>query len=324
MSVTSCAVWMGHGRRLRRPAPRPSRGFIPSSMTLCGRSWTPAPTETSGGQPSRRGSSSAMSMRPCSAAMSERRATSVALTSTPARRERRLVSSTCSRFPRAPWRIWPTPRSTSTRGFSPPRARMDRPAWRRSMACEPTSAKRRWVEAAGTRSDRCRGSDGARRTTVINRLERTLGLGPRWIVTHIMSPPEVREGGLVAADDFDDLFQRERTPMVRLAFLMLGSEALAEEVVQDGFVAVLERWDGLDNPGAYLRRCVVNGCIGHTRRAKRWAPSPIVTEAELATDHMLDAVRRLAPQRRAMVVLRFYADLTQDEIADLLRVPVGT
>ena len=128
----------------------------------------------------------------------------------------------------------------------------------------------------------------------------------------------------MAADDFDDLFTRERTPMVRLAFLMLGSEALAEEVVQDSFIAVLERWDELDNPGAYLRRCVVNGCIGQSRRAKRWAPGPVATQAELATDHMLDAVRRLAPQRRAMVVLRFYNDMTQDDIAGALRVPVGT
>ncbi|HEV7758949.1 MAG TPA: sigma-70 family RNA polymerase sigma factor [Acidimicrobiales bacterium] len=128
----------------------------------------------------------------------------------------------------------------------------------------------------------------------------------------------------MAADDFDDIFNRERTPMVRLAFLMLGSEALAEEVVQDGFVAVLERWDRLDNPGAYLRRCVVNGCIGQSRRARRWTPPPTDTSAELATDHMLDAVRQLSPQRQAMVVLRFYADMTQDEIADALQVPVGT
>jgi RNA polymerase sigma factor (sigma-70 family) len=132
---------------------------------------------------------------------------------------------------------------------------------------------------------------------------------------------------LAAGDNFDDVFNRERTPMVRLAFLMLGSETLAEEVVQDGFVALLERWDSINNPGAYLRRCVVNGCIGQSKRARRWTPAPedlADTGAEPATDHMLDAVRRLAPQRQAMVVLRFYADMTQDEIADTLAVPVGT
>lgn len=128
----------------------------------------------------------------------------------------------------------------------------------------------------------------------------------------------------MATDDFSAIFTRERTPMVRLAFLMLGSEARAEEVVQDGFVALLERWDRVDNPGAYLRRCVVNGCIGQHRRAALHVPPPATSIAELATDHMLDAVRRLSPQRRAMVVLRYYADLTQEEIADALQVRVGT
>jgi RNA polymerase sigma factor (sigma-70 family) len=129
----------------------------------------------------------------------------------------------------------------------------------------------------------------------------------------------------VAADDFDAVFTRERVPMVRLAYLMLGEEVHAEEVVQDAFVSVLERWDRLDNPGAYLRRCVVNGCLGRMRRARRSVPALLVrTEADLATDHTLDAVRRLSPQRQAMVVLRYYADMTQDEIADTLRLPVGT
>jgi RNA polymerase sigma factor (sigma-70 family) len=129
----------------------------------------------------------------------------------------------------------------------------------------------------------------------------------------------------VESDDFETVFLRERTPMVRLAFLMLGSEALAEEVVQEAFVTVLERWQRVDNPGGYLRRCVVNGCLGQLRRARRPVPEPVgAPTVELATDHTLDAVRRLSPQRQAMVVLRFYADMTQDEIADTLRLPVGT
>lgn len=130
---------------------------------------------------------------------------------------------------------------------------------------------------------------------------------------------------MVLADDFDMVFTRERTPMVRLAFLMLGSEAVAEEVVHDGFVAVLERWDRLDNPGAYLRTCVVNGCLRQMRRARRLRAVPVAAgEAQLATDHTLDAVRQLPAQRHAMVVLRFYADMTQDEIAATLGLPVGT
>ena len=128
-----------------------------------------------------------------------------------------------------------------------------------------------------------------------------------------------------ADDDFETVFLRERTPMVRLAFLMLGSEAQSEEVVQDAFITVLERWSQVDNPGGYLRRCVVNGCLRQLRRARRPVPQPVgAPVADLATDHTLDAVRRLRPQRQAMVVLRFYADMTQDEIADTLGLSVGT
>ncbi len=128
----------------------------------------------------------------------------------------------------------------------------------------------------------------------------------------------------MTADNFEAVFARERTPMVRLAFLMLGSEALAEEVVQDGFVSLLERWVSVDNPGAYLRRCVVNGCLSHTRRLRRIPVPPVPADAVLATDHVLDAVRRLPARRQALVVLRYYADMTQEEIAATLRVPVGT
>jgi RNA polymerase sigma-70 factor (sigma-E family) len=131
--------------------------------------------------------------------------------------------------------------------------------------------------------------------------------------------------GGTAAGDFDEVFTRERVPMVRLAYLMVGSQALAEEIVQDAFVSVLERWHRLDAPGAYLRRCVVNGCLSQRRR-RRLADRELrpVRAVELEADHTLDALRHLAAPRRAMVVLRYYADLSQEEIAVVLGVKVGT
>ena len=66
--------------------------------------------------------------------------------------------------------------------------------------------------------------------------------------------------------EFERLFVVERMPMVRLAALLVGSRAIAEEVVQDAFAAVSERWDGLDRPGGYLRTAVVNGCAQVLRR----------------------------------------------------------
>ena len=74
----------------------------------------------------------------------------------------------------------------------------------------------------------------------------------------------------LAPDSVDDamvaLFHAERDGLVRMATLMVGSAAIAEEVVQDAFAGVAPRWESIDQPGAYLRRSVVNGCAQVLRR----------------------------------------------------------
>ena len=128
------------------------------------------------------------------------------------------------------------------------------------------------------------------------------------------------------AAGFDDLFLAERRPLTRLAYLLVGSEAVAEEVVQDAFAQVYERWTRLDRPGAYLRTCVVNG----SRRAgkRRSRELRVVRLSETAVDlearEMLDALSRLRPEWRAVVVLRFYGDMSQEEIAEVLGMRLGT
>ena len=62
----------------------------------------------------------------------------------------------------------------------------------------------------------------------------------------------------VAATTFEDLFRSRYEPMVRVAFLLVGSRAEAEDVVQDAFARIELRWARLDNAEGYLRRCVVN------------------------------------------------------------------
>ena len=59
---------------------------------------------------------------------------------------------------------------------------------------------------------------------------------------------------------FDDLVRAERQSMLRVAALMLGGAAEAEEVVQEAFTSVSIQWESLSNPGGYLRTSVVNGC----------------------------------------------------------------
>lgn len=132
---------------------------------------------------------------------------------------------------------------------------------------------------------------------------------------------EIRTGSLA------ELYQREYGPMVRLACLLVGSEAVAEELVQDAFVAVHRRWDGLSNPGGYLRTCVVNGCRSHQRRAaleRRRRPRPETSDVRLQADELWDALLRLPYRQRAALVLRYYEDATEADIAIALDVRPAT
>jgi len=125
---------------------------------------------------------------------------------------------------------------------------------------------------------------------------------------------------------FEALYAAEATAMSRLAYLMVGSPEQAQELVHDAFAKLYERWDRVDNPGAYLRTCVVNGCRDSLRRrllADRERPD-VRPDAELGADHLVDALATLPHKERAAVVLRYYEDRSEADIADLLGVRPGT
>jgi RNA polymerase sigma-70 factor (sigma-E family) len=127
-----------------------------------------------------------------------------------------------------------------------------------------------------------------------------------------MSPPW--------ADELLALYEAQYLPMVRLAYLMCGHAAVAEEVVQDAFVAVHQAWPRVETPRAYLRTAVVNRCRSWGRhqvleRDRRPLPP---APAELGADELWDAIGRLNDRQRAAIVLRFYEDLPDQEIAALL------
>lgn len=129
--------------------------------------------------------------------------------------------------------------------------------------------------------------------------------------------------------DLESLFMVERTPMVRLATLMVGSRAVAEEVVQDAFVAVSERWNGLERPGAYLRTAVVNGCAQTLRRRSvedrhRSVTLPADDEIPEQLIELRSALDRLTDRQRIVVVLRYFVDIPDDEIARTLDVRPST
>jgi RNA polymerase sigma-70 factor (sigma-E family) len=132
----------------------------------------------------------------------------------------------------------------------------------------------------------------------------------------------------VAANTFEDLFRSRYEPMVRVAFLLVGSRAEAEDVVQDAFARIELRWARLDNPEGYLRRCVVNRSHDMLRRRRVEQRFRLLhrddATSELGADELGDALASLAPKRRAAVVLRYYEGLAEREIAEILRVRPGT
>jgi len=126
-----------------------------------------------------------------------------------------------------------------------------------------------------------------------------------------------------------DLYDAEREAMVRLAHLLTGSLALAEDVVHDAFIRVYDGLDEVREPGAYLRRTVINLCHSHHRRAdveQRWRdrqpPPDVVIPPDV--DETWRAVRALPERQREALVLRFYLDMKVGDIATTLDVPLGT
>jgi RNA polymerase sigma-70 factor (sigma-E family) len=138
---------------------------------------------------------------------------------------------------------------------------------------------------------------------------------------------------IVTVGDLADLYQEVRPAMVRLAHLLTGSSAIAEEVVQDSFVALYHRRAVVEHPRAYLRQIVVNGCHSHARKraseerqlsAVQADPSRLTHAVPPEVDEMRSALDRLVPRQRTALVLRYYEDLPVGEIAEIMGARPGT
>lgn len=126
---------------------------------------------------------------------------------------------------------------------------------------------------------------------------------------------------------FDELYRSERDRLVRLAFLLTGCQAAAEDLVQDVFLRTRTRLDRVDEPAAYLHRSVTNACWSwHRRRHRedRYRPDRPVVVAGTSDVEMWDALARLAPRRRQVLVLRYYLDYSEAQIAEAIGCRPGT
>lgn len=154
------------------------------------------------------------------------------------------------------------------------------------------------------------------------------------MMTSVAADAQTRTGK--AAGGLGELYRRHVDDALRLAFLLTGDRAVAEDLVQDAFVKVLGRFHDLRKRDAfwwYLRRTIVNLANSHLRRRRierAWlerqrpdAAAPAGPDFE-ERDRVVTALMTLRPEQRAAVVLRYLEDLSEADTADALGRPVGT
>jgi RNA polymerase sigma-70 factor (sigma-E family) len=135
--------------------------------------------------------------------------------------------------------------------------------------------------------------------------------------------------------DFAVYVRARQRAFVRFAYLLTGDPHEAEDLVQSAFAKVYRRWDAIQGfPDAYVRRTIINENASRWRRAWRHrevVDSPLVEALEppgqevAGRDAELWArVLGLPRQQRAVVVLRYYEDLTEAQTAEVLGCTVGT
>ena len=123
--------------------------------------------------------------------------------------------------------------------------------------------------------------------------------------------------------------------LVRLACVLLDERGAGEEVVQEAFVRVHRAWAQVDDPLTYLRATVMNLSRSRMRRrlVARRRVEPAVRPAMSAEEHVvlladqqevLDALRALPRRQRECLVLRYYLDLSEAEIASTLGISSGS
>ena len=133
------------------------------------------------------------------------------------------------------------------------------------------------------------------------------------------------------ADDFAEFVAARSGALLRTAYLLTGDHHEAEDLVQTALIKVVPRWGRLREPEPYVRRVLVNESISRWRR-RRWRETSVpevhdrtITGHDVEEQLVLrQALARLAPKQRAVVVLRYFDDLTEAQTAGVLGISVGT
>lgn len=134
--------------------------------------------------------------------------------------------------------------------------------------------------------------------------------------------------------EFRAFVEANGATLLHAARLLTGDHHRGEDLVQTALTNVYLKWGRIDAPLAYARRALVNAHIDQTRR-KWWGERPTEelpesgeATGDIAASDMRDELRRmlasLSPRERAIVVMRYYCDLSEQETARTMGIPVGT
>ncbi|GAA3677591.1 SigE family RNA polymerase sigma factor [Nonomuraea antimicrobica] len=135
-------------------------------------------------------------------------------------------------------------------------------------------------------------------------------------------------------DDFREFVIARQQALMRTAYLLTGDAHLAEDLLQSVLVKVAGQWSKLTgggNPEAYTRKALVNQYISWRRRPRPEVPRAELPERGASYDDaalqrivLRQALDKLPPRQRAVIVLRFWEDLTEAQTAEALGCAPGT
>ncbi len=135
-----------------------------------------------------------------------------------------------------------------------------------------------------------------------------------------------------APESFEEYVGARYATLLRTAYLLTSNRQDAEDLVQTTLMKAVPAWKRIEsNPDGYLRRIMVNDSISRWRRHRGREvltdepPDRGTSDADGSRAVALErALAGLAPRQRAVIVLRYYEDLTERETAELLGIAVGT
>jgi RNA polymerase sigma-70 factor (sigma-E family) len=133
--------------------------------------------------------------------------------------------------------------------------------------------------------------------------------------------------------DFADFVVARRDALLRTAYLLTGNHHDAEDLVQSALIKVVPKWGRIhDYPEPYVRRVLARESVKRWR-TRRWRerttdvlPEAVLHDSFDTADRLalLQDLRDLSPRQRAVLVLRYFDDLTESETATALGISVGT